>query len=136
MSTSSVSGTNTQNTSAQTTTSTSKNTLGQDAFLKLLMTQLRNQDPLQPTDNTAFIAQLAQFSSLQEVQGISTNLKSYTSSQPILEASNLIGRTVTGKDSDSNTVQGKVSSVRFDSGNVILNVGGTEVTADSLTSIS
>ena len=44
--------------------------LDKDAFMQLLVTQLKNQDPLAPTDNQEFIAQLAQFSSLEEMQGV------------------------------------------------------------------
>jgi flagellar basal-body rod modification protein FlgD len=49
--------------------------LGQDAFLKLLTTQLANQDPLQPQDNGEFLAQLAQFSSLEKLTSIETSMK-------------------------------------------------------------
>jgi flagellar basal-body rod modification protein FlgD len=56
-------------TSSSTTTAPSK-TLGQDAFLSLLVTQLEHQDPLSPQDNSEFIAQLAQFSSLESLQQI------------------------------------------------------------------
>ena len=49
--------------------------LGQDAFLKLLTTQLANQDPLQPQDNGEFLAQLAQFSSLEKLTSIETSIK-------------------------------------------------------------
>ena len=51
------------------------NSLGQDAFLKLLTTQLANQDPLKPQDNGEFIAQLAQFSSLEKLTSIETSMK-------------------------------------------------------------
>jgi flagellar basal-body rod modification protein FlgD len=74
-----------------------KNTLGKDAFLQLLVTQLKNQNPLEPQDNGAFVAQLAQFSSLEgittlndTVSGIAGN---YNSSQA-LQASSLVGRSV------------------------------------------
>ena len=49
--------------------------LGQDAFMKLLTTQLANQDPLKPQDNGEFIAQLAQFSSLEKLTSIETSIK-------------------------------------------------------------
>ena len=48
--------------------------LDKDAFMQLLVTQLKNQDPLAPNDNQEFIAQLAQFSSLEEMQGVNENL--------------------------------------------------------------
>ena len=49
--------------------------MGQDAFLKLLTTQLANQDPLEPQDNGEFLAQLAQFSSLEKLTSIETSIK-------------------------------------------------------------
>jgi flagellar basal-body rod modification protein FlgD len=54
-------------------TSTANDSLGKNAFLQLLVTQLKNQDPLQPQDNSAFLAQLAQFSSLEQLQQINQN---------------------------------------------------------------
>jgi flagellar basal-body rod modification protein FlgD len=74
-----------------------KKALGKDAFLQLLVTQLKNQNPLEPQDNGEFVAQLAQFSSLEgittlndTVSGIAGN---YNSSQA-LQASSLVGRSV------------------------------------------
>lgn len=71
--------------------------LGKDAFLQLLVTQLKNQDPLSPQDNTAFVAQLAQFSSLEATQNLSTsvnNIASQYQSSQALQASALVGRSV------------------------------------------
>ena len=89
-------------TSATTTTgsTTKESALGQDAFLKLLITQLKNQNPLSPQDNTAFVAQLAQFSSLQGIQNLNTTMTSVASgmqSSQALQASSLVGRTVETK---------------------------------------
>ncbi len=79
------------------TSSNSASSLGQDAFLKLLITQLKNQSPLNPQDNTAFVAQLAQFSSLQGIQNLNstvTSLSGSLQSSQALQASALVGRAV------------------------------------------
>ena len=72
-------------------------TLGKDDFLQLLVTQLQNQDPLNPQDNSAFVAQLAQFSSLESMQTLNTSVNniatSFQSSQA-LQASSMVGRSV------------------------------------------
>lgn len=57
------------------TTDRAKDALGRDAFMQLLTTQLANQDPLKPMDDTAFIAQLAQFSSLEQLQQMRVSLE-------------------------------------------------------------
>lgn len=80
-----------------TSSSDTTSALGQDAFLKLLITQLKNQNPLNPQDNTAFVAQLAQFSSLQGIQNLNTTMTGLASgmqSSQALQASSLVGRTV------------------------------------------
>jgi flagellar basal-body rod modification protein FlgD len=74
-----------------------ESSLGQDAFLKLLITQLKNQNPLNPQDNTAFVSQLAQFSSLQGIQNLNTTMTGVANgmqSSQVLQASALVGRTV------------------------------------------
>ena len=95
-------------TTASSTTST-KNILGKDEFLKMLIAQLKHQDPLNPMDGTAFTAQLAQFSSLEQLQNINTQLSSFTKQQQSLsntQAVNLIGREVLAKG-DTIVAQGK-----------------------------
>ncbi|MCX5827424.1 MAG: hypothetical protein NTV58_05400 [Deltaproteobacteria bacterium] len=85
--------------SSSTATGTSKTqSMGKEDFLKMLVAQLKNQDPLNPMSGTDFATQLAQFSSLEQLtnlnQGI-TNLGLYQSSQANLQAVNLIGKEVT-----------------------------------------
>lgn len=65
-----------ENTTTTSTTSTN-DILGKDAFLKLLITQLRNQDPLNPMEDKEFIAQMAQFSTLEQMQELNKNIVSY-----------------------------------------------------------
>ncbi|MDL5602173.1 flagellar hook assembly protein FlgD [Bacillus subtilis] len=80
-----------------TNSSTGGQALGKDAFLQLLVTQLKNQNPLDPQDNSAFVAQLAQFSSLEGITTLNSTVSSlagnYNSSQA-LQASSLVGRNV------------------------------------------
>ncbi|AZF49162.1 MULTISPECIES: flagellar hook assembly protein FlgD [unclassified Pseudomonas] len=71
--------------------------LGKDAFLQLLVTQLKNQNPLSPQDNGAFVAQLAQFSSLEGINTLNdsvNNISSNFSSSQALQASSLVGRSI------------------------------------------
>ena len=76
--------------------------LGKDAFLKLLITQLQHQDPLKPMDDTQFIAQLAQFSSLEQMQTLNDNVTPFMQSFDVYaanqSASATIGRTITAAD--------------------------------------
>jgi flagellar basal-body rod modification protein FlgD len=90
--------------SATSASTASTQTLGQDAFLKLLMAQMQNQDPLQPTDGTQFVTQLAQFTQVQQsvsqstaLGNISTQLQGMSNSN----ASDLVGKTVTLSGSGS-----------------------------------
>lgn len=80
------------------------NTLGKNDFLQLLVTQLNNQDPLDPQDNSEFVAQLAQFSTVESLQNLNGSvdaiLGNYQSSQA-LQASSLVGRSVIAQASSA-----------------------------------
>src|SRR5210317_754089 len=74
------------------------NVMGKDDFLNLLITQLQNQDPLKPTDSTEFTAQLAQFSSLEQLGNVNENLKQLQDFQASInnsQAVSLIGKEIT-----------------------------------------
>ena len=76
---------------------TGKQSLGKDAFLQLLVTQLKNQNPLSPQDNGAFVAQLAQFSSLEGINTLNDSVNAISSnfsSSQALQASSLVGRSI------------------------------------------
>jgi flagellar basal-body rod modification protein FlgD len=72
-------------------TQTNKNVLGKDDFLKMLIAQLKNQDPLNPLDGTNFAAQLAQFSSLEQLQNMNTQMSTLISSLSSTNNSQLVG---------------------------------------------
>ncbi|WP_430459840.1 flagellar hook assembly protein FlgD [Thalassolituus sp. LLYu03] len=76
---------------------TKSNELGRDAFLELMVAQLNNQNPLEPTDNQAFVAQLAQFSTVEGLDKLNTSVEDISSaftSTSALQASSLVGQSV------------------------------------------
>lgn len=85
--------------------------LGQSAFLELMITQMENQSPLDPQDNTQFIAQLAQFSSVESLDKLNNNFDSFSQSfvaNQALQASTLVGRSVTVPSSSTALTAGGV----------------------------
>ncbi|WP_338835765.1 flagellar hook capping FlgD N-terminal domain-containing protein [Neomoorella thermoacetica] len=105
------------------TTSTVPNKgLGKDDFLKLLAAQLQNQDPLNPVSDTDFIAQIAQFSALEQMN----NLNESFNEAIMLQAVGLIGKEVTARINDQ-TLTGTVSKVNWSPEGIILTVGEQQV---------
>lgn len=101
-------------------------TMSQQDFLKLMVLQMQNQNPMEPQDNSQMIAQLASFQTLTAMEEMSTALKALAQVSQLASASSLVGRTVqatvpqsadpkTGKPRPSEQVTGIVSSVTFDS---------------------
>lgn len=86
------------------------NGLGMDDFLKILLTQLTFQDPLKPMDNQEFMAQMAQFTSLEQTQQLNGKLDALLSTQAALQSVGLIGRTV-DVTTETGTVTGTVASL-------------------------
>lgn len=107
--------------------------LGKDDFLNLLVTQLRYQDPLNPTDDKEFIGQMAQFSSLEQMQGLNTSFSA-------TKAFDMIGKYVVGSITDDNnntkTIEGKATNVKISAGKVYVQVNEEEVPVDSITDVS
>jgi len=114
----SISGVNTTaDATASAVSSAGTTSLGQDTFLKLLTTQLQNQDPTNPVSNEEFVAQLAQFSSLEELQGISGGLDSLymvNTSMNNAAMTNLLGRTVVAQSDTFHYGGSGDQVVRFD----------------------
>lgn len=103
--------------------------LGKDAFLKLLLAQLRNQDPLRPMEDREFIAQLAQFNSLEQMQQVNDRLQDMLAIQSLSQASSLIGQQVLTKvlDADGQVVSGAVQAITMLDGAPQLLVGPQQV---------
>lgn len=104
--------------------------MGKDDFLKLLTTELRYQDPLQPMDNKDFIAQMAQFSSLEQMNNVADAIESLKSELigqyqqgALTQGAILIGKQVAGTDADGNIITGIVDRVQMLDGIVRLVIG-------------
>ena len=89
---------------------TSKTTLDRDDFLKLLITQLQHQDPSQPMQDKEFIAQMAQFSSLEQITNMSQGFSKLSGLLASSEATGFMGKTVEVQDGSS-TITGLVTEV-------------------------
>ncbi len=126
------------------TPQTQRNTgeLGKDDFLKLFVEQLRSQDPLSPMDNNEFIAQSAQFTQLEQMENLNTNLSKFLekqsdimdsvlNSQTSTQALNLVDKHITAFVKNGtggfDQVDGTVDKVVFNSGYQVLHVNGKEV---------
>jgi len=117
--------------------------MGKDAFMKLLVNQIRNQDPMAPTDNQAFIAQLAQFSSLEQMQTMNENIVGLAVLQQnnalleqLTSSSALIGQNVTWSDAETGLEQsGTVSSVKIVDGLAVLRVGTEDAPLATVTQV-
>ena len=98
--------------------------LGQQDFLNLLVTQLTNQDPLNPQKDTEFIAQMAQFSSLEQSKAMQSDMAKLRTDQQFLQANALIGRQVELQNPDKTRTLGTVSAVQIEAGTPFLVVNG------------
>jgi flagellar basal-body rod modification protein FlgD len=97
--------------SVATSTVTNPKTLGVNDFMKLLATQFQQQDPMKPMDDTAFIAQTAQFTGLQQTNTLVQQMTQLAAGQDRVTANSYLGRQVTFDAGNGATVTGVVSAV-------------------------
>ena len=106
--------------------SVSKTQVDYQSFLKLLVAQMKNQDPTNPMDSTQYMAQLAAFSQVEQSVQMNTKLDQMLQSSTLEQAASIIGRTVTSADGETT---GKVAEVRLISNGIVAVLeGGKEVT--------
>jgi flagellar basal-body rod modification protein FlgD len=114
-------------TTAATTTDAKKKSdgmgLDKDAFLKILVEQLRHQDPSQPGDSQQYIQQMTQYSMLEQLNNISTAVQGQKADTANTTAMNLVGHTVTWTDKDGDH-SGTVEKVNFTQDGATLTIGG------------
>ena len=115
------------------TASTESNTISQEEFLKVLLTNLQYQDPLKPLDNEQFLAQMAQFSSLEQTRQLNDKIDQLLTIQSSTQSIGLIGKTVEVA-ANSGSVVGTITTASFQNGNPIFTV--KDATGALMTNIS
>ncbi len=112
---------------------TANDTLDKNSFLKLLVTELSHQDPMQPVNDREFISQMAQFSSLEQMNNVAVSMNRLRSFQ----ANTLVGKYVTGKDFlYGKSIAGNVTQVIYDAkGDVFLKVDGKSMKMDDVQTV-
>ncbi len=124
--------TSTQSVASTTTSETKSNVLDQDAFLKLLLVQLQNQDPLSPMDNTEFISQMAQFSALEQMTQVKAQIEAM---RVDVTAISLLGKKVKVQMDEDTVLEGVVESAKFSGSMPVLVVSGEEVYLDNIVEV-
>jgi flagellar basal-body rod modification protein FlgD len=109
--------------------------LGQDAFLKLLVAQMQNQDPTSPEDSGQMMSQLASFSQVSELQDLTASNQALTLGQDFSSAVSLIGKSVTYTDSKGNQETGTVAGVKTDTTGALLQIGSDSVHTGAIVSV-
>jgi flagellar basal-body rod modification protein FlgD len=132
-------GTTTAATTATTASSSKKadQVLGKDDFLKLMVAQMKNQDPMNPSDDKDNIAQMAQFSSLEQITNLATATQDLANKMSLTQNIGLLGHTVTYTGANGTAVSGTVDGMNLEKdGTATLSVAGqTGVDPTSITAV-
>jgi flagellar basal-body rod modification protein FlgD len=111
---------------APTSANAPTNGLGKDTFMKLLVAQMRQQNPMEPTDDKEMIAQMTQFSMLEQITNLATSSAMTAAAGNASQAVALLGRPVTYLDADGVSQTGSVEKVSFDDGLPVLTIAGVQ----------
>ena len=135
MTTPSITGSVGTATTTATSTADRSDQMGKDTFLKLLVAQLKYQNPLEPTDSAAFMAQTAQFTVVEKLDALSTLNEKVLDASRAQSAAALIGRQVTYTDYSGTSRTGTVTGTTFGSQIPTLTVDGQQVALDAVTAV-
>ncbi len=105
-------------------------------FLKMLITELKNQDPTQPVSNSELLQQLSQMQSLQSNVELNKTLTSFSNNQQITAGASFLGKVVSGTDSKNNPVNGVADSVFLQNGTLMIGIGSSAISIGSVTGVS
>jgi flagellar basal-body rod modification protein FlgD len=106
-----------------------------DQFMKLMVEQLKNQDPMNPLDSKDFTAQLAQLNSLEQLMSINSVLEDQYQANGLGEATSMIGTYVEGIDGDSNIITGYVDRVEVIDNEPVLKIGDQMLLLNQVVSV-
>jgi len=106
--------------------------LNLDTFIKLLVAELQNQDPMSPMDNAQILQQVSQIRAIESSTRLTTTLEAVLLGQNMSTASSLLGRTISGLDDASNKVTGKVDRVSVTEGEAKLHVGNSTISLKNI----
>lgn len=112
-----------------------QNEIDKDAFMKLMVAQLKYQDPLSPADPQQFLAQSAQFSTVEKLEHIAIQVSEQTWAMALNTAGSLIGKEITFLRMDGTTGTGVVTSATTDPDGIVLDVNGEQVPLGAITNI-
>lgn len=111
------------------------NSLTSDTFLKLLITQLQNQDPTNPTDSDELLGQISQMQSLQASLELQSTLKTVSVGQQLSNGAALLGKTVIATNGDNQEVTGVVSRVIVKDSKTYVDIGGAQILLTNITQV-
>lgn len=115
---------------------TPKNTLDKDAFLQLLVAQMRYQDPSKPMDSTQFMAQNAQLTTVEKLTELADVARNAFTTQQRLAAASMVGQSITWQTTEGVRNSGIVSAASMAGNSPTVTVDGTEVPLDQVVSVS
>jgi len=112
------------------------NELTMSDFIKMMVAELENQDPMNPMSNTEMLQQVSQIRAITSNDRLTTSIESLTLGQALSTASSLIGKTVTGVNTLNEEITGKVDKVTLENGEAKLSIGYSVLNVGNITSIA
>lgn len=133
---STASSTSTTSTTATSNATNSISDVSVSTFIKLLCTELSNQDPTEPTSNAEILNQVSQITAISSNNKLSTTLSDLSGNENVATACGMIGKKVEATDDDGNDVTGTVDSVTISNGTPSLIVGSSTVSLENISAVS
>jgi flagellar basal-body rod modification protein FlgD len=118
------------------TTQVDPQTMGKDAFLKLLVAQLKYQNPMDPVDSSQFMAQTAQFTMVEKLQAMAAQTDALVAGEASQRAAGLLGRQVTYLDQQGVEQSGVVTGTKFGTDGPVLRLGKTEISLSDVREVA